>query len=378
MTRTVVMDMRPALKHPTGVGAVARGLARGLADADPQGRYILFSSSRKDRFSLNGLEGSNVELVDRRIPSKALAWGWNKLAMPRIEWLTGRCDIAHSMEPLPLPTSRARTIATVHDLFFLRHPELCSPEQTEHLRARIHQELPRADRVVTVSDHVRDQVLEEFKLPPERVVTVHNGLSPEKLSPATQEERQELRSRLRLPPGFILVVGTIEPRKNQGGLIRAFAELRKSKRHNGARVILCGRRNHLYHTQEKAVADCNITTEVRILDYLNDTEVRALVSLSRLVVVPSLDEGFSLPLIEAMAQGVPVAASRRGAIPEVAGDAALLFDPDDQEEMVEALALALSDEATRARLEQKGPERAAQFTWEAAARKMLTVYDGLQ
>lgn len=376
-SRTILIDMRASLGAPTGVGAVARGLARTLPARDAGSRYLLFSSSRTHRLTADGYAAGNVQVVDRRIPHRLLCTLWDKARFPGIERLAGRCDIVHSLEPLPLPTVRAKTVAMVHDLFFLAHPELTDPAQTEHLRRRIRTHLPRADHVVTGSEHVRQLAIAELRLDAARVSVVPYGLLPGQFVPSTTDERQELRSRLRLPPGFILVVGTIEPRKNQGALIRAFAKLREAKRHNGAKVILCGKRGHLHYTQEKAVADANITTEVRILDYLNDLEVKSLVSLARLVVVPSLDEGFSLPLIEAMAQGTPVCASRRGAIPEVAGDAALLFDPDDQEEMIEVLGRALNDDATRKSLVEKGLARASQFTWERSADRMLAVYEKL-
>ena len=377
MSRTILLDMRPSIVRPTGVGTVARELCRALVRHAPESRFVLFASSRRDRLPAADYAAANVTIADRRMPNRAMALLWGRLRWPPVEVLAGRCDVAHSFEPVPLPTRRAKTVATVYDLFFMTRPDLTDPDQTEHLRRLMPALLPTADRVITASEQVRRQLLEALPLDPLRVVAIPLGLRPDQRDPATQEERRELRSRLRLPPNFVLCVGTIEPRKNQGGLIRAFARLRDQKRHNGARIILAGRRGHMSETQEKAVADCNITTEVRILDYMTDAEIKTLHALARVVVVPSLDEGFSLPLLEAMAQGTPVAASRRGAIPEVAGDAALLFDPDDIDEMVEVMARALTDEDERARLSSQGPERAAAFTWDAAAQRLLAVYAGL-
>src|SRR5688500_4346391 len=127
--RTILIDMRSSLGAPTGVGAVARGLARTLPARDPGSQYVLFSNSRSQRLVADGYAAPHVRIVDRRLPLRLLAALWDLTRLPRMEHLAGRCDIVPSLEPLPLPVSRARTVAMVHDLFFLHHPELTDPAQ---------------------------------------------------------------------------------------------------------------------------------------------------------------------------------------------------------------------------------------------------------
>lgn len=369
--------MRPTVVRPTGVGVAAADLTRALVARDPESSYVLFANSRKDRFPADGWQGPNVRIVDRRIPNRILTTLWAKASWPPMEKLCGPCDVVHAHGPLPLPVTRARTIATVYDLFFYHHPELTDPVATAPLVAGMKKLLPRADRIVTASETVRGQIVADFGIDPARVACIPLGLRPEQLAEADADHRHELRKRLRLPSSFILFVGTLEPRKNAGGLIRAFAELRKQKRHDGTRLLIAGQRGFRYEASEKAIADCNITTEVRILDYLEARDVKALISLSRMVVVPSLDEGFGLPMLEAMAQGTVVAASRRGALPEVAADAALLFDPDDMGQFTDAMAAGLQNDTRRSELVARGRERCKQFTWDAAAERMLSLYAAL-
>lgn len=377
MAATILLDMRATLLRPTGVGKVARELAAAMARQAPEQAFTYWSNSRRDRLPAAGLP-ANVRVADTRVPHRLLDACWRRLRWPPVESLAGPCDVAHAFEPLPLPARRARTVATVHDLFFLHHPELTDPAETAHLAAGVRRLLPRADRVVAVSEHVRQQAIAELALEPARVVTVPNGLRPDQHAAPTGEERSELRKRLRLPNSFLLYVGTIEHRKNLAALVRALQRLRERRRHDGAKLLVAGRRGFGWKEQEHAIARANITTEVRILDYLADADIKILMALARLVVVPSLDEGFSLPLVEAMALGTPVAASRRGAIPEVAGDAAVLFDPDDAEEMDAAIDAGLNDEATRTRLAAAGPARARAFSWEASAAAVLGMYRELR
>ncbi len=369
--------MRSAVVRPTGVGCVARDLALALCRAESDFKFRLFACSRRDRLPVSEYVDAGADIRDRRLPSRLVTWSFDRLNFPSVEALAGRCAIAHSFEPSPLPTRHARTVATVHDLFHVRHPEKTDPRVTGHLVRAFQTRLLLADRIVTVSDHVRAELLDVLPVEPGKVVTVHHGLRDDQRRQPTAEKRQELRQRLHLPSRFLLFVGTIEPRKNVCGLVRAFASLVRRGRNDGCYLVIAGGRGYLHEEELRAIAKEGVASTVRLFDYLEMGAVKVLMSLARGLVIPSLDEGFGLPLLEGLALGIPVATSDRGALPEVAGGAALHFAADDTERMADGLERLISDPALREELKRKGPIRAAQFRWETAAKKMLDLYRDL-
>ena len=185
-------------------------------------------------------------------------------------------------------------------------------------------------------------------------------------------------ARYGLPKRYVLAVGTLEPRKNLTTLLRAFARLREGSAVDPAvGLVIAGARGWLDDPIFEAVQSLGLERAVNFPGFVDDDDLPALYQGAELFVFPSLHEGFGLPLLEAMACGVPVVASNASALPEVAGGAALLVDPHDAEALAQAIARVLGDEALRARLRDAGVARAAQFSWQTAARRTLDAYASL-
>jgi glycosyltransferase involved in cell wall biosynthesis len=354
----VLLDYRPALRARTGVGEYVHRTAVALAATAPPGASVtVFSSSWKDRLHA---PDPSIAIRDARVPVRALNWAWHRFRWPPVEWLAGATDVAHSPSPLLLPASRAAQVVTIHDLFFLDHPEATAAEVRRDYPALVASHARQADLIVTVSATVSAQVVRRLGIDPARVVTCPNGAPDWRPRPAVPEE------------GPVICVGTLEPRKNIGGLLDAWTRLATG----GVRIplLLAGGAPPSATPLLARLAQPPLEGVVRYVGYLEEANRRAFYDQARLLVLPSFDEGFGLPAVEAMAAGVPLVVSRRGALPEVCGDAAVYVDPDDAEGIATAVAELLASPARLEVLRQRGAERVRRFSWTDSAARLWRAY----
>ncbi len=355
----ILMDYRPALRQRTGAGEYVHRLAEAL-----QGRLAgsdsltLFSSSWKDRLPTRVVPGARQ--VDARVPVRLLNLVWHRLEWPPVEAMAGPVDIAHSMHPLLLPARTAAQFVTIHDLYFLDRRDETSAEVRRDYSALAADHARRADGVIVPSEYTRGLIQERFAVRPELVTVCSPG--PPDWVPRTEGG----------PPGPILFVGTIEPRKNVGGLLRAYAALVRDHP-NAPPLTLAGRAASVVET-DGMVDGVSLRGRVLRHGYVDDETRLALYRSASMLVVPSFDEGFGLPVLEAMTLGVPVVAARRGSLPEVLAGAGLLVDPEDYRGMADAIAKVLRDPVERARMRDAGLARARSYSWEVAADRLLEAY----
>ena len=368
----VVIDYRPALRRPTGVGAFVHHLVTALAELESEGapddpvEVTVFSASWKDRLAdADQPLPAGVRIIDRRIPVRLLNLAWHRAGWPAIEAIAGRrFDVVHSPHPLLIPSRGAAQVITVHDLDFLDHPHRTTAEVHRDYAALVRRHAARAAHVVVPSRHTAAEVERRLHVPPEAISVCPNG-APD--WPARDA-----------PPatGHVLFVGTLEPRKNIAGLLDAYARL-VARSPGVPDLVLAGGGG----TRARGAADWlqrmerpPLAGRVQRTGYLDRGTLRTLYAGARALVLPSLDEGFGLPALEAMTVGVPVVASNRGALPEVVGDAGLLVDPTDAEAIADALESVLTDDALAGRCVARGLRRAREFTWRASARSLRRAY----
>ena len=366
-------DLRPFLKQETGVGVYYRNLLFELAALDRENEYALFSASWKDRFPAAKIPPfANRRFRDVKLPVRLVDFLWSSWERPRLEsFFDGPVDLTHSPTPLILPT-RGKKIVTVYDLFFLDFPEKADRQARTHFARRIASSLERADGIVTISRYTRDALLARFDVPESKVRVIHLGIDPDFGEPLPVQLLQALMRKHGLPGEFLLFAGASEPRKNLPALVEAFARVREKRPACG--LVLAGGAGADLPRVQAAIAAARLEDAVRVLGYLPDRELRGLYQTAAGFVYPSVCEGFGLPLLEAMASGCPVAASTGGSIPEVAGDAALLFPPDEVEAMASALLRLIEDDRLRAALVDRGRERVRSFGWADMARATLSFY----
>ncbi|MBO0863323.1 MAG: glycosyltransferase family 4 protein, partial [Chloracidobacterium sp.] len=283
-------------------------------------------------------------------------------------------DVLHVQYTAP-PFCRTPLVVTIHDLAFERMPETFTRRGSFQLKLTVRRTAKRAARIATVSEYSRQDLLNIYKLSPEKVAVTYNGVgtsfSPQ---PSVPEEAEEIRRRFGVSRDFLLAVGSLQPRKNMVRLIRAYAKLRNEREDFSPQLVIVGRKLWLTSEIFDEVKRQRWADDVILTGYVDDRDLPALYRAARAFVYPSLFEGFGLPPLEAMACGTPVVTSDVSSLPEVAGEAALLIDPNDEQALANALLEIVNDEGLRAELRQKGIAQAKKFTWRDAAEKTLGLY----
>jgi glycosyltransferase involved in cell wall biosynthesis len=359
----ILLDYRPALRARSGVGEYVHELTRALA-LQPAGDHIsIFSSSWKDRPDERLRdELANVQIIDRRIPVRGLTWAWHQLGWPPIELLAGEVDVVHAQTPLLIPARRAAQVITIHDLDFLHHPERFDAEMRRDFPRLVRDHARRADHLVVSSHYAAREVVQHLEVPPEKVSVCSPG-APD-WAFAIARERSDMTSSSGLGR-HVLFVGTLEARKNIGVLLDAYARLRERDR-DAPPLVLAGRARADVARALQRIDEAPLAGHVSMRGYVSDAERRVLYREARLLVLPSLEEGFGLPVLEAMACGVPVVVSNRGALPEVVSDAASPIDPTQPDQLADEMARLLQPAIAREAI-ARGLAQAARFSWAACA-----------
>jgi glycosyltransferase involved in cell wall biosynthesis len=362
----ILIDYRPALRARSGVGEYVHELACALVRLDPdlQGRsggvdLTLFSSSWRDRIDRAAVAGMTV--IDCRVPVRALNFAWHRLQWPPIERLTSRnFDVAHSLHPLLMPARAAAQVVTVHDLDFLTHPERTLAEIRRDYPRLAARHVRRADQVIVNSRFTAGEVERTFGVPADGITVCSPG------APSWAARAESVSGR------YVLFLGTLEPRKNVAALLDAYVTLLRH-RPDAPELVLAGQATPAADPWLRRVANPPLAGHVRAIGYVPPDQRRELFEAAALLVIPSLHEGFGIPALEAMAVGVPVVAARRGALPEVLGDAGILVEPEP-DSLADSIARVLDDSAEARRMTARGRERARLFTWDAAARAACSAY----
>ncbi len=289
----------------------------------------------------------------------------------------GRADVFHCSDQFQYRPPRGAAVLTIHDLTTLSHPEWHVSDNTALHSAKDQFAATRATHLIAVSHATRRDIERYLHVPAERISVVYEAAGPQ-FAPRAPAEVQPAIERYGLHPnGYILTLGTIEPRKNHVRLIEAYARLRATLAAQGLEappLAIAGGHGWKFEQILAAPEHAGVAGYVLWLGRVPAAELPLLVAGAAAFVYPSLYEGFGLPVLEALASGVPTVAANTSSLPEVLGDAGLYCDPLDSASIAEALAQILADEATAARLRQAGPARAAQFSWARAARETLQVY----
>jgi len=291
----------------------------------------------------------------------------------RVQWARHGADAVHYPATFGTVFNMPRVIITVHDVSFLHHPEWFRLDRALYYRLFLKLTLPKAARVIAVSRCTANDLVEHVGLAYERIDVVHEGVS-EAFKPLDDAAKAAVRAKYDLPLSFFLFVGTLEPRKNLPRLIEAYAHIAGECEPD---LVLAGRPGWKTEPIYRAAAASPQAHRIRLPGAVERRDLPALMSAARALVWPSLFEGFGLPLLEAMACGTPVLASDRSSMPEVAGNAALLVDPENADAIAEGIRRLANDEALHASLRQKGFERAAQFTWARTAAATIESYRSL-
>ena len=294
---------------------------------------------------------------------------WEQLVWP-IESAYSRLDMLHSMAFVtPLWRTVSKTIVTVFDLSFIHHPERYSPLKRLYLQTQTRRSCRQATTVIAISESGRQDIHKLFGVPLERIEVVYPGVDPI-FQPASAEAIAQFKKEKQLDRPYILHVGTLQPRKNIPMLIEAFAQLR----HPSMELILVGGKGWLYDEIYARVEQHGLKNHVRFMGYVPDTELPLWYNGATALVFPSVYEGFGMPVTQAMACGTPVITSNTSSLPEVVGNAGMMFNPHDSAELVSCLDRIINDSQFASQLKTQGFEQVRQFSWTHSGTKMAQCY----
>lgn len=362
------IDARIAHYSSGGIRSYVLHLLEALTELDEDVEYRILQS-RKSRDVLPS--SSRFREISCWTPSHHRLERWAlSLEIARLG-----LDLLHSPDYIPPAFGHGRSVITVHDLNFLYYPRFLTAESRRYYNEQIEWAVDHADHILADSYATKDDLESLLDVEAERITVVHLA-ADSSFRPLSDEEAHPVGERYQLEPGYLLFVGTLEPRKNVPGLLLGYRMLLDNKVSH-APLVLVGGKGWLYEEIFDRVEALNLSEHVRFLHQVPDADLPGLYSAASVLAAPSFYEGFGLPALEAMSCGTPVVVADRASLPEVVGDAGRLVNPERPEDIAEALACVLTQEDERQRMREAGLKRAKLFSWERVARETQAVYEAV-
>lgn len=346
---------------------------------------LFYNAYRKVELDYPWLTPDNVCLKSYRIPNRFFFIGARYFNRPKIDKLLGGVDVYFNPHFFVAPLSRdCRKVVTFHDLSFEHYPEFFSKRKRlwQKFLMNTREEAKKADKIIAVSNSTKEDLINLYGINSDKIEVIHSGVA-ERFKPLSkqsttasltlQERLSLIKKKYNLPEKFILYFGTIEPRKNIVGVIKAFELLRKDK---SLKLVIAGAKGWLERDIFKTAKNSKYSRDIFFTGFVEDEDKPELYNLAELFVYPSFFEGFGFPPLEAMACGLPVIVSCNSSLPEVVGKAALMIDPANIDELACAMEAALNDSKLRKKLTLAGIEQAKKFSWQKCAEKTLAVLKG--
>lgn len=364
----VAIDVRKY--HDFGIGTYIRNLVRQLARIDQVTEYVLLCRP-DDRDRVGRVVGPNFRTVVESAPPYSLQ---EQIRIP-MALRREHVDLFHAPHYVLPPLIHCRSVVTIHDCIHLVFPQdLPGRFAHAYAKAQLWTAAHRSDRVLTVSETSKLDILRRFRVPADKVTVVYNAIDESLSTPPSDEDVERVRMRYQLKDPFALYVGNIKPHKNLERLIDAFHRLRAESQFEPLQLIIIGDEINRYQGLRRAVHRHKLHKHVRFFGFVPPETLAVLYRLAGVFVFPSLYEGFGLPPLEAMYCGTPVVTSNVSSLPEVVGDAAVLVDPYDPDSIAEGMRRVLTDGDLRASLRERGQARAREFSWERSVAQIRAVY----
>lgn len=364
----VGLDAHSVGQEQGGNESYLLGLLEGFSRLNaPEFRFLLFQPDKTEEIPLIK---NNPAFTSEKI-SRQVFW---RLFFD-LPWQTFRqkLDLLHTQYHLPI-VSKCPAVITLHDVSFLRYPGLIPKREFWKMKFSVAYAVKKAKKVITVSEFSKKEILDLYKLKPEKVTVVYNGIS-QNFRPAPRENKETVLRKYGITKPYIFSVASLHPRKNFVRLIKAFVSLCGAQEGFDYNLVLGGKKLWLYNETIAAASKNPYKNRIILTGYLPEKELVSLYSFADVFVYPSLYEGFGFAPMEAMACGCPVVTSRTSSLPEVTGEAAILVDPYSVDEIAKGILKVLKTPDLRQRAQENSLKQAQKFTWLAAAEKTLGVYE---
>jgi len=359
------IDGRRPSEFKTGISYYLENLLRELTKLDSENTYKLLGLK-------TGLKSKNLKVYSlSRRKGRLIGFLWKTIGWPRFEKLIKGCDLGFFPNFVIPPTKITKKILTIPDLAFVYYPGFIEQKNLKYLERFVKGSAEKASKIITISDHTKNDIIKHFGIPPLKIITTHLAAAPD-FKPVEKEKSKKLvTQKYKIKKDYLLFVGTLEPRKNIETLIKAFSRLMLIRKKY--QLVICGSRGWYWEGIFKLIRKNYLTGDVKVLGYVSQKDLPLLYSAADLFAFPSFYEGFGLPVLEAMSCGTPVVCSNTSSLPEIAGEAAIYFNPFDTSELAARISEVLTNEPLRQKLIAAGLEQAKKFSWEKTAQKTLAV-----
>lgn len=358
------IDARPLLGNMTGIATYVYHLVKNLSQVDREMIIKCFYSSLKGKKPGHFENNYKIEEYRYFIPNRLLNYLWSYPGLPKVEWLTGDADIIHATNYYYIPhTKKSRLVTTVHDLNFIKNSRLASGDIKNIISKRLGRFLEKSCFIITLSNAVKNDILMHYSgIDESRIRPVYVGLDP-------YYSNHEKNMDPIIGGDYILSVGSFIPRKNFKSLIDAFRQVSRSGL-KGMKLVIAGPVPGKIKKSIKEYAGENTI----IFDYISRESLINLYKYARLFVMPSFDEGFCIPIIEAQSMGIPVLISDIPVFHEIAGDSAVYFPPGDIQALADAMVWLIENEEGQKALARRGHENIKRYDWADTAKRHLEIY----
>lgn len=360
------IDARLSYHQPAGISRYTWYLLRALAQLNQHDEFVVFQH-RKHRVPL--IDQANFQRSTLYAP---VHHRLEQVLLP-LELLWQSLDLIHSTDFIPPLHSPIPAVITVHDLAFFHWPHFLTKDGAAYY-GQIDRAVRHAQHIIVPSQSTKQDLIGILGTPDKKISVIYEAANPSFVPLAVGPAQRAMTAKFKIPPNYILFVSTIEPRKNVDGLLHAYRYLRDKYNIDETGLVLAGGQGWLYEETMELVRTLKLEKHVFFVGRVTDEDLHQLYVGARCHVHPAHYEGFGLPPLEAMACGTPTIVSNVSSLPEVVGDAALLVNPNSQEEIAVAMHRLLTDDALHAELREKGLKRAQCFSWETAAQSTLEVY----
>jgi glycosyltransferase involved in cell wall biosynthesis len=359
------IDSRLVYYSQAGIGQYILHLVNGLSRIDKENEYVLLQSRKDETNILNQTNFRRVSLwtpSHHRLERRSL----------NVELMRLGLDVLHSPDFIPPHRPSCRSVITVHDLAFLLYPHFLTKESARYY-GHIDQAVRWTDHIIAVSANTKRDTIQHLGVPEDKISVVYEAANPIFRPVDRAEAQAQVRARHGIDGPYILFVSTIEPRKNVPTLVQAVWKLRQSYKLD-IQLVLAGGKGWLFEDAFAIVEQLKMEQQVHFVGRVPSEDLLHLYNAAELLAHPAFYEGFGLPPLEAMACGLPVIVSNVASLPEVVGEAGLLIDPHDVDELVVAMWRVLNDRRLHQEMRAKGLSQAARFSWDRAARETLAIY----
>lgn len=354
------IDVRETANEKTGKGYYAFHLVKALLSLDNKNEYILYSNQEIY------FDNATIRIINKK------GLFWHKKVLSDIYKSGIEIFIAPTSYIIPAlhNPEKVKILMTVHDLIAFLYPKNHNKKAVLTEKLTLARALKKVKKVLSVSENTKKDLIKLFHIKENKIEIIHNAAS-DSFGIVEDDLCEEMRKEKGLPKEFIFSVGTLEPRKNYGTLIEAYAKIKAH--HQDTKLLIAGKKGWKSESIFEKVEKLGLKNDVIFIGYVTEDELAKLYNLATVFAYPSLYEGFGIPPLEAMKCGCPVVTSNISSLPEVVGDAALLINPNSAEDLANALHKLLSDPSLQEDLKAKGLDQHKKFSWETSARKLLAI-----